>query len=410
VGRILAGRFAIALVVAATTMVGAVVAVNYVIDVKLNSVTRVGLHTAAASSGPLNFLLVGSDSRAFTNGNASAQKAFGTDQSNGGQRSDTMMVIRVDPDHQRTLVVSFPRDMWVNVPGQGRTKINSAYNDGPQKVIDTLKADYNININHFVRVDFQSFQGVVNAIGSVPVYVPYQARDDLTGLYSPSPGCKSLTGADALAYVRSRDLQYYSQSKKRWMPADAVPDIDRIARQQQFIKQLAGIAVQKSLRDPLVGNQILNRVLENLTVDKGLSKNDVLTLVDAFRTVNPKDTGHVQFATMPWSEGPNQGGQNVLYLKEPDADAVIARLGGTVVPANVATIGGGSSQPSGLGSTGTTPSTASVPSTLGSPASVPSATTPTSTPSTPAIGAAPSPSIENQSQFGTPAPKVAPCT
>jgi polyisoprenyl-teichoic acid--peptidoglycan teichoic acid transferase len=410
VGRILAGRFAIALVVATTTMVGAVVAVNYVIDVKLNSVTRVGLHTAAASSGPLNFLLVGSDSRAFTNGNPSAQHAFGTDQSNGGQRSDTMMVIRVDPDHQRTLVVAFPRDMWVNVPGQGRTKINSAYNDGPQKVIDTLKADYNININHFIRVDFQSFQGVVNAIGSVPVYVPYQARDDLTGLYSPSPGCKSLTGADALAYVRSRDLQYYSQSKKRWMPADAVPDIDRIARQQQFIKQLAGIAVQKSLRDPLVGNQILNRVLENLTVDKGLSKNDVLTLVDAFRTVNPKDTGHVQFATMPWSEGPNQGGQNVLYLKEPDADAVIARLGGTVVPANVAIIGGGSSQPSGLGSTGTTPSTASVPSTLGSPASVPSATTPTSTPSTPAIGAAPSPSIENQSQFGTPAPKVAPCT
>ena len=425
-GRILAGRFAIALVVATTTMVGAVVAVNYVIDVKLNSVTRVGLHTAAASTGPLNFLLVGSDSRAFTNGSPSAQHAFGTDQSNGGQRSDTMMVVRVDPDHQRTLVVSFPRDMWVNVPGQGRTKINSAYNDGPQKVIDTLKADYNININHFIRVDFQSFQGVVNAIGSVPVYVPYQARDDLTGLYSPSPGCKSLTGADALAYVRSRDLQYYSQSKKRWMPADAVPDIDRIARQQQFIKQLAGIAVQKSLRDPLAGNQILNRVLENLTVDKGLSKNDVLTLVDAFRTVNPKDTGHVQFATMPWSEGPNQSGQNVLYLKEPDADAVIARLGGTVVPANVAIVTAGSSQPSGLGSTGTTPTAGSVPSTpttlgspasvpsipttLGSPASVPSATTPTSTPSSPAIGAAPSPSIENQSQFGTPAPKVAPCT
>jgi len=416
VGRVLAGRFAIALVVATTTMVGAVVAVNYVIDVKLNSVTRVGLHTAAASSGPLNFLLVGSDSRAFTNGNASAQQSFGTDQSNGGQRSDTMMVVRVDPDHQRTLVVSFPRDMFVNIPGQGRSKINSAYNDGPQKVIDTLKADYHININHFIRVDFQSFQGVVNAIGTVPVYVPYRARDDLTGLYTPSPGCKSLTGADALAYVRSRDLQYYSQSKKRWMPADAVPDIDRIARQQQFIKQLAGIAVQKSLRDPLVGNQILNRVLENLTIDKGLSKDDVLTLVDAFRTVNPKDSGHVQFATIPWSEGPNQDGQNVLYLKEPDADAVLARLGGTVVPENVAIINAGSSRPSGLGSTGSTSSpssTTSTPTTPTSPTTVPAATTPTSTaatPSAPAIGGAPSPAIENQSQFGTPAPKVAPCT
>ncbi len=412
----LAGRFAIALVVAAATMVGAVVAVNYVIDVKFNSVSRVGLHTAAASSGPLNFLLVGSDTRAFTNGNPNAQQQFGTDQSNGGQRSDTMMVVRVDPDHHKTLVVSFPRDMWVNIPGQGHSKINSAYNDGPQKVIDTLKADYNISINHFIRVDFQSFQGVVNAIGTVPVYVPYQARDDLTGLYTPSPGCKLLNGTDALSYVRSRELQYYSQSKRRWLPADAVPDINRIARQQQFIKQLAGIAVQKSLRDPLVGNQILNRVLENLTLDKGLSKGDVLTLVDAFRTVNPKDTGHVQFVTMPWAEGPNQEGQTVLYLKEPNADAVLARLGGTVVPDNVAFITAGSSKPSGLGATGSTSSTtfpspttspSSTPTTLGTASTLPPST---ATPSTTAVGATPAPSIENQSQFGTPAPKVPPCT
>lgn len=410
------GRFTIALVVAAATMVGAVVAVNYVIDVKLNSVARVGLHTAVTSSGPLNFLLVGSDSRAFTNGNADAQQHFGTDQANGGQRSDTMMVVRIDPDHHKTLVVSFPRDMWVNVPGQGHTKINSAYNNGPQKVIDTLKADYNISINHFIRVDFVSFQGVVNAIGTVPVYVPYQARDDLTGLYQPSPGCKLLNGADALAYVRSRDLQYYSPSKRRWLPADAVPDLNRIARQQQFIKQLAGIAVQKSLRDPLVGNQILSRVLENLTLDKGLSKDDVLTLVDAFRTVNPKDTGHVQFATMPVStDGPSQDGQSVLYLKEPDSDALLARLGGTVVPDNVAIMTAGSSKPSGLGATGSTTSTTSpsstspslTPTTLGTASTLPPST---STPSTAAVGTTPAPSIENQSQFGTPAPKVAPCT
>jgi polyisoprenyl-teichoic acid--peptidoglycan teichoic acid transferase len=417
VGRVLVGRFTIALIVAAATMAGAVVAVNYVIDVKLNSVTRVGLHTVVASSGPLNFLLVGSDSRAFTNGNASSQHAFGTDQANGGQRSDTMMVVRIDPDHHKTLVVSFPRDMWVNIPGQGSSKINSAYNDGPQKVIDTLKADYNININHFMRVDFQSFQGVVNAIGTVPVYVPYQARDDLTGLYQPSPGCKLLNGADALAYVRSRDLQYYSQSKRRWMPADAVPDLNRIARQQQFIKQLAGIAVQKSLRDPLVGNQILNRVLENLTLDKGLSKDDVLTLVDAFRTVNPNDTGHVQFATIPVStDGPPQDGQSVLYLKAPDADAVLARLGGTVVPDNVAIMTAGSSKPSGLGGTGSTARTtspssptspSSTPTTLGTASTLPPST---ATPSTTAVGATPAPSIENQSQLGTPAPKVLPCT
>jgi polyisoprenyl-teichoic acid--peptidoglycan teichoic acid transferase len=429
--RAFGGRFAIALVLAVSLMVGAVVAVNYVINVKLNSVSRVGLHTAAASGGPINFLLVGSDSRAFTNGNKDAQQHFGTDQSNGGQRSDTLMVVRVDPDHHKTVVVSFPRDMWVNIPGQGAAKINSAYNDGPQRVIDTLKADYNIQINHFIRVDFQSFQGVVDAIGTVPVYVPWQARDDLTGLYTPSPGCESLTGADALAYVRSRDLQYYSQSKKRWMAADPVPDINRIDRQQQFIKQLAGIAVQRSLRDPLTGNKILNRVLKNLTIDKGLTKDDILTLVDAFRTINPKDSGQVLFTKIPWSEGPNLGGQNVLYLKEPDADAVLARLGGSVVPANVAIITNSTSRPSGLGSSGTTGGTTgttsgttgttsgttgtTAPSGSTSTTMLPGGTSSTLPPSaltppasTPSVSS--TPSAENISLFGPPAPKFSPCS
>jgi hypothetical protein len=166
----------------------------------------------------------------------------------------------------------------------------------------------------------------------------------------------------------------------------------------------------------LVGNQILSRVLENLTLDKGLSKDDVLTLVDAFRTVNPKDTGHVQFATMPVStDGPSQDGQSVLYLKEPDSDALLARLGGTVVPDNVAIMTAGSSKPSGLGATGSTTSTTSpsstspslTPTTLGTASTLPPST---STPSTAAVGTTPAPSIENQSQFGTPAPKVAPCT
>lgn len=404
------GRLAVALALTASLMVGAVIAANYVIDVKLASVSRVGLHTAATSSGPLNFLLVGSDSRAFTKGNSDAQQHFGTDQSNAGQRSDTLMVLHVDPDRHQTVVVSFPRDMWVNIPGRGRSKINAAYNDGPQKVIDMLQADYNIKINHFVRVDFVSFQGVVNAIGTVPVYLPYRARDDLTGLFVPSPGCQRLNGADALAYVRSRDMQFYSSSKKRWLPADAIPDINRITRQQQFIKQLAGVAVQRGLRNPITGNQILNRVLEHLTVDKGLSKDDVLTLVDAFRSISPQDTGHVQFTTMPFADGPNQDGQQVLYLREPDADSILSRLGGSVVPANVAIISAGSSRPSGLGSTGSTSST----STPTSPSSTSSSSTPTSpttlTPPTTALSGSPTPSIENQQQFGAPAPKAAPCT
>jgi LCP family protein required for cell wall assembly len=397
--RILAGRMAIALCLSTVCMVGAVLTVNYVIDAKLSHVARVGLRTAAATSGPENFLVVGSDTRAFTNGSSTLQQQFGTAASNGGQRSDTMMVIRIDPSHSKTLVVSFPRDLWVQVPGLGVSKINSAYDAGPQHVIDMLKQDFNISINHFVQVDFKSFQGVVNSIGSVPVYVPYQARDNLTGLYQPIAGCEQFDGADALAYVRSRELEYYSQRRQEWLPADAVPDIDRIARQQQFIKTLAEVAVKDSLSNPLTANAIVDRVLENLTVDSGLSKSDVLNLVDAFRSINPGDTGHVEFATLPWTEGPNQDGQNVLYVRQPDADALLARLGGATNPTEVSVNGVApldTTGASGSTSTTTTPST-----------------TTTTAPPTPSQsgtpGAAPTAPIADQSIFGTPAPKAKPC-
>ena len=406
--RAFAGRFVIALVTAIAVMVGGVLAVNFVIDAKLSKVSRVTLRTAVVTSGPLNFLVVGSDTRSFTNGNSSLQQQFGNEAQNGGQRSDTMMVIRIDPARHITQVVSFPRDLWVQVPGMGLTKINAAYNVGPQLVINMLKQDFNLNINHFIAVNFKSFQGVVNAIGSVHVYVPYQARDTETGLYTPVPGCETFTGADALAYVRSRELQYYSPSQGEWLSAYAVPDIDRIAAQQQFIKTLAGLAVKSSLSNPLTANAVVNRVLENLTIDSGLSKDDVLSLVDAFRSVNPNNTGQVQFATLPVAEGGQQDGQDVLYAAEPQADALLAHLGGMANPAMVSINGNAPPATPGATSAGSGTSTSSSTAT--------STTTTTTRPAPPssltkngALGAAPTPQINNKGDFGTPAPKAAPC-
>ena len=392
--RRFAGRIVIALCLTTSCMVGAVLAVNYVIDAKLSHVSRVGLRTAASTGGPENFLVVGSDTRAFTNGNSQLQSQFGNQTQNGGQRSDTMMVIRVDPNRSKTLVVSFPRDLWVQVPGIGLSKINSAYDAGPQRVIDMLKQDFNIRVNHFVQVNFASFQGVVNAIGSVHVYVPYQARDTLTGLYQPIAGCEAFDGADALAYVRSRDLEYYSLRRQTWLPADAVPDIDRIARQQQFIKTLAGVAVHDSLSNPLTANTIVDRVLEHLTVDTSLSKSDVLNLVDAFRSINPSDTGRVEFATVPWIEGSTQDGQQVLYARQPNADALLAHLGGAVNSTAVSVNGVAPLGTAGGSTTTTAPTSTTAPA-LPIQGSTP--------------GAAPAARVEDQSLFGPPAPRTTPC-
>jgi LCP family protein required for cell wall assembly len=324
--RAFVGRYSIAFGVAAIFMGGAIFTVNYVIDEKLDAVDRVDVTVAEAPPEGANYLLIGSDTREFV-GNEAEEEAFGTTADAGGQRSDTMMVLHVEPDAQRTLAVSFPRDLWVDVPGVGGSKINSAFNEGgPDAIVNTLKDNFGVEINHYLEVDFKTFKGVVNAIGNVPVYFPYSAKDEKTGLYVTLPGCPRLDGAAALSYVRSRGLEYYSIPRQKWVKADAVPDIDRIARQQDFMRKLAGLAVQKSLNDPLAANEIADEVLENLKIDEGLTKDDIFALIDAFRTINPNDQTSLEFQTLPWEEGPSQDGQAVLYPNEPDASAMIARL------------------------------------------------------------------------------------
>jgi len=324
--RAFAGRYLIAFAAAAVFMGGAVFAVNYVIDRKLDAVDRVDVTVAEAPPEGANYLLIGSDTRAFVESDTE-EEAFGTAEDIGGQRSDTMMVLHVEPGAQRTLAVSFPRDLWVEIPGVGGSKINAAFNEGgPDRVIETLKQNFGIEINHYLEVDFKTFRGIVDAIGNVPVYFPYAARDVKTGLYVTLPGCPRLDGAAALSYVRSRGLEYYSIPEQEWIPADATPDISRIARQQDFMRKLAGLAVQKSLNDPLAANRIADEVLKNLKIDEGLTKSDIFDLIDAFRTINPNDQSALEFQTFPWTTGPRQNGQDVLYPDEPAASEMVARL------------------------------------------------------------------------------------
>jgi LCP family protein required for cell wall assembly len=205
--RAFSGRIVIALVVCALVMGAAVFQINRYVDDEVAKIPRVQLATAAASSTGTNFLIIGSDTRSFV-ANEADREAF-TDKDttvDGPARSDTMMVLHADGED--SYAVSFPRDLQVNVPGLGKQKINAAFNNGPQSVIDTLKADFDLDIQHYLEVNFKTFEDIVNAVGSVPVYFPYEARDELSGLHVPFPGCYQLNGPPALQYVRSRYLEY----------------------------------------------------------------------------------------------------------------------------------------------------------------------------------------------------------
>src|SRR5712692_7452627 len=149
--RTLALRCGIALLVCAVATTAAVVAANRYIDSKIAAIPRIALATATSAGHGTNYLVIGSDSRSFVH-DAGAAAAFGTSADTGPARSDTMMVLHVDGANSFGL--SFPRDLWVDIPGRGKAKINAAFNDGPQKVIDTLKQDFGVDIDHYLEVNF----------------------------------------------------------------------------------------------------------------------------------------------------------------------------------------------------------------------------------------------------------------
>jgi LCP family protein required for cell wall assembly len=347
--RALSGRFVIAAAVCALVMGAAVFQINRYIDHEVAKIPRVPVQTAAATpGGATNYLIVGSDTRSFVKSEGDKEAFTNSDTTvEGPARSDTMMVLHADGDN--SFAVSFPRDLWVEIPGHGKEKINAAFNDGPQKVIDTLKADFDIDIQHYLEVNFKTFEDIVNAVGSVPVYFPYPARDQLSGL-GPTwvGGCYQLDGPNALAYVRSRYLEYKINGV--WQNASPRADIDRIQRQQDFIKKLGRIAVQHALDDPLLARNLADQMIPNLAVDPGFDRTAFNQLVEAFVGLSG-ETGGPTFETLPWEMGNSTG--SYLLVKQPEADAMLAILRGQapIPTTTTAPASGSSSGTSGSGST-----------------------------------------------------------
>ena len=148
---------------------------------KISKINKAQIDPTLLTEGG-NYLIIGSDTRAFVDSEKDAEH-FGDKATQTGQRSDTIMVVHIDPGKHTGILVSFPRDLWVDIPGHGTAKINAAFAfGGPQLTIATIKQDFNIPISHFLEVDFAGFRDIVNAIGSVPIYFPTPARDTNTGL------------------------------------------------------------------------------------------------------------------------------------------------------------------------------------------------------------------------------------
>jgi LCP family protein required for cell wall assembly len=241
-----------------------------------------------------NYLVLGSDSRAGLS--PAEQTQFGTNADIGGSnRSDVIMLIHTDPQLERAIVLSFPRDLWVNIPGKGQNKINAAFegglqHGGPQLVANTVEQLTGLKINHVLYVDLAGFQGIVKTLGGVTMCIPAnladvttgRVQDPLTGL-DVAPGCQRLDSYQALAYVRTRHL-----------PCDFIPDFSRIGRQQQFLRAVLNRLLAPSEIAKAPG--LIRPIASNLVKDKSLDLADIIYLVKQLEGIS---TGAVEFRAVP---------------------------------------------------------------------------------------------------------------
>jgi len=305
---------------------------------RFSQIHRVGIGSLVheAAGLPQTVLIVGSDSRAGES--AEDVKHFGPPEVEP-RHSDTIMLVHINPATTGASILSIPRDLWVNIPAAKpfHQRINVAYTTGPDLLVRTIEQDLGIDINHYVEVDFNSFRQVTNAVDGVKFYFPTPARDILSGLNITTPGCYGLIGDSALAFVRSRHFEYYTNG--RWYH-EGFSDLARIRRQQAFVKKMAAKAQATGLTDLGRLNGVISAVVKNLTVDSGLHTREMLSLARRYRHINPDQ---VPSYTLP-ALGGDVGGADVLFLKEPEAKATIDAFLGIDQPAAA---GGGQDAPSG---------------------------------------------------------------
>lgn len=193
-----------------------------------------------AANPPETFVLLGSDARGDLNG-----------------RSDVLMVAHVSGDRKQITLTSFPRDLWVPIPGHGEAKINAAFAyGGPALTMLTLEQLLGVRMNHSMLIDFEGFISLTDMMGGVDIDNRYASCSDG---FCWHQGTIHISGAEALAYVRQRhDL-----------PGG---DLARAERQRNVVKAIALKAASGTvLSNPAKFAQVLDAGSKCVTVDSTLT-------------------------------------------------------------------------------------------------------------------------------------------
>jgi LCP family protein required for cell wall assembly len=281
--------------------------------------------------------VTGSDLRTSDNcGITDKQYAGAFGGPTGSQRSDTIMVLRFDPASNFAAVLSFPRDLFVKIAGRGRTdKINSAFDpDHPEILIKTITDNFKIPIDHYASIGFCGFKDLVDAVGNVKIPFTSYVRDTYTG-FTAAPGCATLNGTQTLAYARSRHLQASPNGKRGWLE-DGASDWSRIRRQQDLIKRIGQRLVNRGVAtNPGMLNSLVKAAVKTITVQDGISIDDLLKLATRLRKLDPHTMKSYTFKGQ--GSVTSDGTSIVLPLpNDPNNKNVVKIFRGEALPADLA--------------------------------------------------------------------------
>ena len=280
-----------------------------------------------------NYLVLGSDSRAGLS--EKDQQGFQTDAQIDGYRSDTMLLVHINSATKHATIVSFPRDLIVEIPGHGTDKINAAFSIGSEtgtSVADKIGNGASLSmatvalltdmpINHFLAVDLSGFEAIVNAMGTVPFCTPVKLIDDPSKFPDFIPGdggsglnleagCHDLPGDTALALVRARHVIAGG------VP-DCISDFARIGRQQQFMRAMMNKLLSPAELTKLPS--LIPTVFRQLYYDDKIEVTDLLDLSKALQGVA---SGNADFRTIPSKLAPNHND----VVQAPEAEVFLEKL------------------------------------------------------------------------------------
>jgi LCP family protein required for cell wall assembly len=215
-------------------------------------------------------LLVGSDSRAGLS--KAEQKRLGTG-STGGQRTDTIMIVYVPPGGKPALI-SVPRDSYVDIPKSGKNKINAAYAfGGPQLLVQTVEQNTGLRMDGYMEIGFGGFVNVIDALGGIRMCLPTAINDRDSHIDLPK-GCQTLSGVEALGYVRMRK-------------ADPRGDLGRVERQREMLAAVAKKAASPAtVLNPVRYWKFNMAIAEAIKLGRDTSLPEALTLAIAMKRIS----------------------------------------------------------------------------------------------------------------------------